>query len=268
MTVTAVSVAGATEVYPSSQPPLETYEGLVTIPSGWFQMGSSTKENKGGYATEQPLHSVFLSTFQMDRYEVSNTQYLRFILRTHRKSPVYWKESRFPVEIANHPVAGVSWFDAVEFCHNNGKRLPKEAEWEKAARGVNEINYPWGNQPADPTLANFGKQLINSNLSIELIKESLYPPLVDVNAFPEGNSPYGVYQMGGNVMEWVADWWDPGYYLHSPIYNPSGPLKGVHKVVRGGSWNDDPLALRTATRTGMDPSTKTFTIGFRCVKSF
>jgi iron(II)-dependent oxidoreductase len=259
--------AAAEEINSLIVPRLNTPEGVVTIPAGWFQMGSSSKENKGGYTTEQPLHRVFLSTYQIDRYEVSNIQYFHFINKTHYKPPVYWKGSIFSSEIANHPVAGVSWFDAIEFCHMEGKRLPTEAEWEKAARGETEINYPWGNQTASPALANFGKQVRNSNLPIELIRDKFYPPLVNVNGFFEGKSPYGVYQMGGNVMEWVADWWDPEYYLQSPDHNPSGPLKGEHKVIRGGSWNDDPLALRTATRTGIDPHSKTFTIGFRCAKS-
>ena len=263
----AVCIASAKEKVPLILTQLDTPAGVVTIPAGWFQMGSSSKENKGGYTTEQPLHRVFLSTYQIDRYEVSNIQYSQFIKKTHRMPPVYWKESIFPTEIANHPVAGVSWFDANDFCHSDGKRLPTEAEWEKAARGESEINYPWGNQSASPALANFGKQLRNSNLPIEMILDKFYPPLVNVNEFPEGKSPYGVYQMGGNVMEWVADWWNPEYYLQSPDHNPSGPLKGEHKVIRGGSWNDDPLALRTATRTGIEPHTKTFTIGFRCSNS-
>jgi iron(II)-dependent oxidoreductase len=245
---------------------LKTPDEVALIPAGWFPMGSTSRENRGGYMTEQPQHRVYLDDYEIDRYEVSNARYLRFILETGHAPPAHWTGITFPQTIANHPVIGVSWFDADAFCRNAGKRLPTEAEWEKAASGGRGLNYPWGTKPPNPELANLGRQMANANVDIEAVKGRLYPPLADVNAYAVGQSPYGVFQMGGNVMEWVSDWWSPEYYRESPERNPQGPAKGAHKVIRGGSWNDDPLALRTATRSGMDPKARTLTIGFRCIR--
>ncbi len=118
---------------------LNTPEEMVLVPAGWFLMGSGDQENKGGYTTEQPRHRVYLDNFDVDRYEVSNIQYLRFVLNTGHAPPAHWKSLRFPQGIANHPVIGVNWFDADTFCHNKGKRLPSEAEWEKAASGEHAL---------------------------------------------------------------------------------------------------------------------------------
>ena len=245
---------------------LNTPEEMVLIPAGWFLMGSNDRENKGGYMTEQPRHRVYLDGYEVDRYEVSNIQYLRFVLKTGHALPAYWDGLTFPRDIANHPVIGVNWFDADIFCKQAGKRLPSEAEWEKAARGEHALNYPWGNRQAGPHWANLGKQSVNPNMEITDFKGKFYPPLADVNDFSAGQSPYGVFQMAGNVTEWVEDWWSADYYKESPDHNPRGPAGGTDKIIRGGSWNDDPLALRTATRTGKNPFSKTLTVGIRCAR--
>lgn len=246
---------------------LPTPEGMVRVSKGEFLMGSRDRENRGGYQVEQPAHLVYLDAFEIDRYEVSNVRYLRFVRATGHASPVYWTGRRFSEVMANDPVIGVNWDDAGAFCHWERKRLPTEAEWEKAARGPAGFEYPWGNNRPTPALAQFGLDLPMATSPIDDPHGRPYPPVAKVDAFPQSQSPFGVYQMAGNVMEWVQDWWAGDYYRRSPARNPTGPETGEHKVVRGGSWNDDPLALRATTRTAADPRVRTRTIGFRCARA-
>ncbi len=245
---------------------LPTPEGMVRVPAGEFSMGSHDRENRGGYQSEQPEHRVYLDAFEIDRYEVGNVQYLRFVRATGHVPPPYWTGPSFSEAIAHHPVVGVSWGDGEAFCRWAGKRLPTEAEWEKTARGPKGLKFPWGNNPPTPALARLGQDLPFPNDPIEDRQVQRYPPVANVDAFGPAQSPYGVYQMAGNVMEWVQDWWSADYYRHSPDRNPHGADTGSRKIIRGGSWNDDPLALRTTSRASADPGARTRTIGFRCAR--
>jgi iron(II)-dependent oxidoreductase len=221
---------------------MDTPNGMVTVPAGWFLMGSDPKVDRAAGPQELPQHKVYLDAFEIDIYEVSNVDYLRFVLATGRDWPKFWRESPFPEKAALHPVINVSWNEADAYCRWAGKRLPTEAEWEKAARGEDGRVVPWGNEPAG---------WIKSNIAHPGSKRGFkYPPLANVNRYDRGVSPYGVHQMAGNVSEWVADWFDPGYYQRENNRNPMGPERGEDKVFRGGSWNEE-----------------SYLTGFRCAKS-
>ena len=237
---------------------LPVAEGMVSVPAGWFLMGSDPDHDRVAGPQEQPRRKVYLDAFEIDQYEVSNTHYLRFILATQGSVPPYWKGEPFPDKMASHPVIGVSWYDAEAYCRWVGKRLPTEAEWEKAARGTDGRLYPWGNE-----LPGW----LRTNIAHPGSKRGIrYPPLANVNRYERGVSPYGVYQMAGNVAEWVADWFDPDYYRRGPSENPRGPIQGEDKVFRGGSWNEDPEVARSAGRGSYPPDYRSYLIGFRCAK--
>lgn len=222
-------------------------------------MGSDPRKDRAAGPQEQPQHEVYLDTFRIDRFEVSNLDYLRFVLGTGADWPKFWRENPFSEKAALHPVINVSWHEADAFCRWASKRLPTEAEWEKAARGVDGRIFPWGNEPAG---------WIKSNIAHPGSKRGFkYPPLANINRYDKGASPYGVYQMAGNVSEWVSDWFDPEYYRHSHDKNPQGPMAGELKVFRGGSWNEDPEVARSAGRNGGPPDRESYLTGFRCAQS-
>ena len=238
---------------------MEVPGGMVLVPAGSFLMGSDPRKDRAAGPQEQPQHEVYLDTFKIDRFEVSNVEYLRFVLGTGADWPKFWRENPFPEKAALHPVINVSWHEADAFCRWAGKRLPTEAEWEKAARGVDGRIFPWGNEPAG---------WIKSNIAHPGSKRGFkYPPLANINRYDKGVSPYGVYQMAGNVSEWVSDWFDPEYYRHGHDKNPQGPTAGELKVFRGGSWNEDPEVARSAGRNGGPPDRESYLTGFRCAKS-
>jgi formylglycine-generating enzyme required for sulfatase activity len=166
---------------------------------------------------EKPVHRVYLDAFYIDKYEVTNALYGRFMRATGHKEPKLWNNKEFSVP--NKPVVGVSWYDAKNYCEWAGKRLPTEAEWEKAARGTDGRIWPWENQ-WDAGKANTSE------------KDDGYQYTAPVGNFEEGKSPYDAYDMVGNVREWVADWYDFEYYKKSPRHNPTGPVSGKFKVRR------------------------------------
>ena len=223
---------------------------MAQVPAGEFMMGSRT-----GDADEQPVHRVYVETFFMDKYQVSVGQYAKFLEGTSQDAPAEWSvmnKSRHQ----NRPVVNIDWADAIAYCTWAGKRQPTEAEWEKAARGTDGRTYPWGNELPKGVHANMKKE-----------KWSDHYVLSPVGMYEEGKSPYGIYDMAGNVWEWVSDWYDPDYYASSPSKNPTGPLKGQSKVIRGGSWGSGPKNLRASDRDSHLPSTRGMGTGFRCART-
>ena len=240
-----------TEVVIDIEPlgPAKTTQGedgaeMVLVPAGEFWMGS-----EDGGADEKPRHRVTLDAFYIDKHEVTNARYGRFMGATGRSVPTYWNDSTW--NSPQQPVVGVSWDDADAYCKWAGKRLPTEAEWEKAARGTDGRKYPWGEQ-WDASRAN----------SVE----SKLGKTVPVGAYPAGASPYGALDMAGNAWEWVADWYDRDYYRRSPEQNPRGPETGSGRVLRGGSWLSLPILLRAANRYDFTPGSRSDLIGFRCAR--
>jgi formylglycine-generating enzyme required for sulfatase activity len=223
---------------------------MVLVPAGEFTMGSST-----GDADERPPHQVYLDSFLIDKYEVSVGEYATFLQEAGNHPPSDWKTMN-QLAHKKRPVSNVDWADAGAYCKWAGKRLPTEAEWEKAARGTDGRLYPWGNEPPTSRHANYG-QTGSSN----------HAALAPVGSFEEGKSPYGTYDMAGNVWEWVSDWYDFDYYKATPSRNPEGPPTGGYKGIRGGSWNSSPRALRSADRYWDPPSFRSqYFPGFRCAK--
>jgi formylglycine-generating enzyme required for sulfatase activity len=224
---------------------------MVLIPSGKFTMGQDA-----GREDQRPAHQVYLESFWIDKVEVTVAQYAKFLEATKLNPPKFWN-SRVIERRAKYPVVGVDWTDAKTFCEWAGKRLPSEAEWEKAARGMDERFYPWGNDPPTPERANFKKDLSGS-----VYGENLTP----VGSFESGKSPFGVYDMSGNVWEWVSDWYDEQYYAKSPKENPFGPSKGVQKGLRGGGWADSIFFLNSVRRYKDLPKHRSASVGFRCAR--
>lgn len=225
---------------------------MVKIPSGSFIRGS---HENAGRADERPRRTIHVDTFLIDKHEVTNAQYLNFIAATGHKEPlnVYGDGSLFQVkDVARLPVVQVTWHDAADYCQWVGKRLPSEAEWEKAARGPDGRRYPWGDEVPSSQRVNFNREWIAAR--------TLRP----VGALPGGASPYGVHEMSGNVREWVQDWYDQDYYHVAPDRNPKGPKTGLLKVIRGGSWHSFEPDIRTAARGKGGFALKTHGIGFRC----
>ncbi len=246
------------------------YTNMVYIPAGTFQMGCDPDHNDGWSCVEPfsgewnalPLHTVYIREYFIDKYEVTNAHYAQCVANGRCTPPVTnsstWRSSYYDNPIyANYPVIYVSWYDAVNYCSWINKRLPSEAEWEKAARGSNGISaYPWGDQSPDCTLSNYVKTCVGDTSA--------------VGNYPSGASPYGVMDMAGNVDEWVNDWYQRDYYEISPESNPPGPINGTLRVQRGGQWysclvrNSNVLV---ATRTSGAPNMNDGGIGFRCVTS-
>jgi formylglycine-generating enzyme required for sulfatase activity len=225
---------------------------MATVPEGYFWMGV---DGTIGLEDERPRHRVWLDAYAMDRYEVATARYAAFLSATGRTPPLFWDQ----VDLAVHgdrPVVGVDWEDADAYCRWTGKRLPTEAEWEKAARGTDERRYPWGSQSPTAELANFA---LGARFSYSQV-------LMPVGAYERGRSPYGIYDLAGNVWEWVQDWYGGDYYERSPERNPTGPEQGQFKVLRGGSWSELPKYLLTYGRFKLPPATRNSYIGFRCVK--
>jgi formylglycine-generating enzyme required for sulfatase activity len=224
---------------------------MVSIPAGEFTMGS-----QDGDSDERPAHQVYVDAFSIDVYEVTVGQYAEFLRSGEGRAPLDWKTMNQSAH-QKRPVANVDWADAAAYCKWAGKRLPTEAEWEKAARGTDGRLFPWGNDPPTPLHANYGK-----------VGSHDYETLAPVGTLEAGKSPYGIYDMAGNVWEWVSDWYDSDYYKNSPSQNPAGPSMGGFKVIRGGSWTSSLRNLRSADRYWDPPSFRSLYFpGFRCAKN-
>ncbi|HKN87608.1 MAG TPA: SUMF1/EgtB/PvdO family nonheme iron enzyme [Nitrospiraceae bacterium] len=226
---------------------------MGSIPAGQFWMGIDGLQ---GLDDERPRHAVFLDAYAMDLYEVTVDRYATFLRKTGRTPPLFWDTADLH-EHADRPVIGVDWEDADAYCRWAGKRLPTEAEWEHAARGTDERRYPWGNETPAPSLANYA---IGARFSYG---QTLMP----VGHYQQSRSPYGMYDMAGNVWEWVQDWYGANYYETSEERNPRGPSEGQFKVLRGGSWSELPKYLLTYGRFKLPPNTRNSYTGFRCAKS-
>jgi formylglycine-generating enzyme required for sulfatase activity len=219
---------------------------LVLVPGGEFRMGTEDEEDA------RPVHPVRLPPFRMSRTEVTREQYARFMAATGRPEPGHWGHELFARP--GSPVVGVTWEDAAAFCAWCGGRLPTEAEWEYAARGTDGRRFPWGDEPPDRTRAVFHRDIGFDGTS----------PVATAKA---GASPFGLLDMAGNVFEWCADWYAPGYYAVSPRENPAGPAEGRQRVVRGGAWVSLPDACRAAAREKFPPGKSSILIGIRVARS-
>ena len=282
---------------------------MVVIPYGWFMMGSDI-----GEFNERSSHEVYLDTFEIDRYEVSAKDFAEFLNAKGNPNDQYFtfddfstitdnansrsegkdKEAGTPryfprKGFENYPANNVSWYGAYDYCRWKGKRLPTEAEWEKAARGVDSMIFPWGNSFPDNAKARYNQKWQMQNQQV----------MVPVDSLSDGVSPYGVLNMSGNVLEWVTDWYRQNYcdfcdpdgaefndiaaeisnkgkspggisdkhpYI-PPKNNPGGPTVGSFKVLRGGSWKEDSeLKLRASFRYWLIPMDRQNNTGFRCAK--
>ena len=233
---------------------------MIHIPAGVFLMGRTerTSVEGAGNNDETPEHKVYVTGFYMDKYEVTNIQYREFVDATGIAPPRHWKGGRIPPGKDNHPVNYVSWFEANDYCHWVGKRLPTEAEWEKAARGPKGLRFPWGDT-FDPMKANTPQHWL------ALQKEGDTMP---VGSFENGKSPYGLYDMAGNLYEWTSSWYKP----YPNNNEPNAHYGYKNKIVRGGSWYDClsygcGLSAPTFNRSRFAPIIRNKSFGFRCAKS-
>ena len=243
---------------------------MLTVAEGLFIMGTArTSHEPFSFDlqyddTEQPQRRVWLNQYEIDRDEVSLGEYLLWLRQQQRHLPEEVRKlidhlttihAMPPETLARWPALYVTWSEASDFCRAREKRLPTEAEWEKAARGNNGNLFPWGQRPPTSALAMFGQYHVHE-----------IPIVAPVDSGEEGRSPYGLHHMAGNAAEWVEDWFGIDYYATMPDRNPHGPAGGRYKVVRGGSWKSAPALLRAATRSGASPDRRAATIGFRCAR--
>ena len=222
--------------------------GMVFVPEGPFVMG-----HDGGEFDEEPRHRVWLSAYYIDKYEVTNAEYNVCVRSRTCRRQRYWRDAGLNGD--QQPVVAVGWDDAVDYCRSVGKRLPTEAEWEKAARGTDERLFPWGNE--------FHIDWLNMHHDGDG-----YATTAPVGSFPKNVSPYGAFDMAGNAWEWTADYWKSTYYRQSPDRDPTGPESGVRRVMRGGSWlYDVPFFVTSHNRSPGRPWIRKSAVGFRCAKA-
>lgn len=236
----------------------------VSIPAGPFKMGTDAKRSD---EYNKPLHVVETQAYEIDKYPVTNVEYAKFVVATKHRPPLDWDDGAIPDGKLMHPVTMVSWYDAQAFCRWEGKHLPSEIEWEKAARGEDARRWPWGNQ-MDPANLNTYYHVGSTT---------------EVSRYPHSVSPYGVFDMAGNVSEWTASDFEPyeGSKAAKDVFRPKVTqtvstqdeamnvaelveVKGVYKVRRGGSWKSDPFSTATYHRNFSLPHYASDFFGFRC----
>ncbi len=242
-------------------------ETMIEIPGGTFLMGTNYRRAD---PQDQPQRLIEVAPFKIDKYEVTNAQYARFVAATGHRPPLHWENGRIPDGLELHPVTMVSWFDALKYAQWAGKRLPSEAEWERAARGTDGRRWPWGNS-MDPNRLNTYYQVGSTTV---------------VGSYPGGASPEGVLDMAGNVSEWVADDFlpYPGSSAPQHMFQAKVPVlpesaaerslkvvdfintKERYKVIRGGSWKSDPFSTSAYHRNFSWPNFASNFFGFRCAK--
>ena len=236
---------------------------MVYVPAGPFGMGSGWND-PSAEVDEWPQHEVYLDAFWIDRTEVTNAQYKQCLEEGGCSLPFVpeWYE-RIAITFVDYPVTYVNWYQADAYCRWAGKRLPTEAEWEKAARGTDEHVYPWGNE-FDGTKLNYCD--VNCELEHRDVRyDDGYVGVAPVGSYPAGASPYGALDMAGNVWEVVADWWGKDYYDRSPQANPQGPDSGTMRVSRGGGHNSVRELVRSTNRGKGDLDSSGGDVsGFRC----
>ena len=264
--VATVEAASVSAILPAEMTDAKDVQ-MVLVPAGEFTMGSDADDalaqcqkyssdcDRSWYEDEEPPHIVSLGDFYIDRYEVTNALYAACVDTGACPPPTdtssatrdsYYGNSEYD----NFPVIYIDWNMAKTYCEWRGARLPSEAEWEKAARGTEGGVYPWGDE-ADNTYANFNEDIGDTTA---------------VGSYESGKSPYDVYDMSGNVWEWVADFYSDAYYQSSPLSNPLGPDSGESHVLRGGSWYDPPYLTRTSIRLS-EPVPFDNNFGIRCARS-
>ena len=234
---------------------------MVAIPGGQYQRGRAHEHPDSDLLyypnplrDDRPLKKIYIDAFYLDEAEVTNERYLGFLAATNHRRPFHWVKGQFPEGTQKFPVVNVSWVDAAAFCAWDGhKRLPTEAEWERACRGNAEgRKYSWGDREPTPKDAVFNAQ---------------NPGAV---CGGRNRNDFGLCDMIGNVWEWTSDWYGQKYYEAAADRNPQGPAEGMYRVLRGGSWFDQAGSLMFLTcsyRSWARPGERSETIGFRCAKS-
>ena len=231
--------------------------GMISIPGGSFLRGRSQALPDDGVKwfptllkDDRPVRRIVIDPFYMDKHEVTNRQFGEFISATGRPAPYYWSDGKPPEGRQSHPVVNINWEEAAAYCEWAGRRLPTEAEWERASRGLREgATYPWGEDEPNKQLARFDG-IDGAGTVCQFRKND-----------------FGLCDMAGNVWEWCADWYEKDYYPQAPEKNPPGPPQGTYRVLRGGSWADAAKYLTCAHRSFARPDERSPNIGFRCAKS-
>lgn len=229
--------------------------GMSLIPAGTFQMGrhKTTADDKTNMRPhilldDRPVHAVKLSAFYLDTHETTQAQYAEFVKATKRTPPYHWQGGAVPPNAGNVAAYNVTWDDAKSYCESRGKRLPTEAEWERAARGgIEGADYPWGDK--------YDAKAARHNTETGPGEVGRYAP-----------NGFGLYDMAGNMAEWTADWFERDYYKNSPPENPKGPAAGAYKIIRGGAWSDPNRRITVFFRNWVRPTQRQPNIGFRCAK--
>jgi formylglycine-generating enzyme required for sulfatase activity len=267
---------------------------LVYVPAGPFLRGTletrvkTLQESFGDhYSVEMPQQSIYLSAYYIDKFEVTNQRYASFLKALKERegdyehpdqpaqkdhTPTYWRDHR--LNGANQPVTGVDWYDAYAYCRWANKRLPTEAEWEKAARGMDGREFPWGDTwvatHSNNVESTFGQPILSKEQWIRLLGylnlDTLKVMTRPVGSFPRNVGPYGAYDMAGNVWEWCQDSYEKDYYQRSPIRDPINTTPSEYKALRGGCWSSDRTRIRVAYRNYDILTDRHLEVGFRCVR--